>query len=257
MNAADKPRRLLDPPGCQVLADTLGDTPETVISVHQLRRGLCRAYLVGNPGDFNGVILQSEEEPEELMGFGTTPEAWWEILQTVQGWTCVEVPRAGAALLGPLIETHRRVSIRYYQDIYHTLEKPAERIAHPLVRQLTIADADIVAAAPAAVRGGGFGSLHTLLTEGLVAGAIVNNHLVAITFTSARSKHYANLAVATLESWRTQGFATATASLVSQLVQRDGQIPVWSAGEDNWISLRIAHRLGFGEVLRRVYIILE
>ena len=97
------------------------------------------------------------------MGFGTTPEAWWEILQTVQGWTCVEVPRAGAAMLGALIENHRQVSIRYYQDIYHTLEKPAERIAHPLVRQLTLSDADIVAAAPAAVRGGGFGSVHTLL----------------------------------------------------------------------------------------------
>ena len=33
-----------------------------------------------------------------------------------------------------------------------------------------------------------------------------------------------------------------------------GLVPVWSAGEDNETSLRIAARLGFDEVSRRVYL---
>ena len=38
---------LLDPEKFFVLAEALGDTLETVIAVDRLRRGLCRAYVVG------------------------------------------------------------------------------------------------------------------------------------------------------------------------------------------------------------------
>jgi len=36
----------LDAKRCYVLADALGDTPETVISVHSLKRGLCKAVFI-------------------------------------------------------------------------------------------------------------------------------------------------------------------------------------------------------------------
>ncbi len=44
------------------LARPLGDTLETVISVHQLTRGLCAAYGFGDPTRPDAVVLQSASE---------------------------------------------------------------------------------------------------------------------------------------------------------------------------------------------------
>jgi predicted GNAT family acetyltransferase len=63
--------------------------------------------------------------------------------------------------------------------------------------------------------------------------------------------------VYTKEAYRRRGFATAAASLVARRVQEAGQIPVWSAGGHNVASLRVAEKLGFEEVSRRVYVIPE
>jgi hypothetical protein len=57
--------RPLGAPGRESLARALGDTPETVISVHQLTRGLCAAYVVGDPSQPEAVVLQSGHLPEE------------------------------------------------------------------------------------------------------------------------------------------------------------------------------------------------
>ena len=78
---------------------------------------------------------------------------------------------------------------------------------------------------------------------------------LAIAFTSARTARHADIGVATLEPWRGRGFATAAASLVAGAIQADGQTPVWSTGEGNLASLRVAAKIGFVEVGRRTYVI--
>jgi len=104
----------LDPKGCRVLADALGDTPETVISVHLLRRGLCRAYIAGDSSRFDGAIIQADALPNEPTGFGSDPEVLWELLKSVQGWDCVDVASECAIPLGALIEREMGVRVRYY-----------------------------------------------------------------------------------------------------------------------------------------------
>src|SRR2546428_793631 len=84
--------------------------------------------------------------------------------------------------------------------------------------------------------------------EGVAAGAVVDRRLVAIAITSARTARHADVGVATLAPWRRRGLATAAASLVTRAVQAAGQTPVWSCGEDNLASLRVARKLGFVEV---------
>ena len=49
--------------------------------------------------------------------------------------------------------------------------------------------------------------------------------------------------------------ATAAAALVAERVQAHGRIPVWSCGGTNVASLRVAAKLGFREVSRRVYLL--
>jgi predicted GNAT family acetyltransferase len=99
--------------------------------------------------------------------------------------------------------------------------------------------------------------MRVLLEEGIVACAVVAGRIVATARTAARTQRHAELGVFTQEAYRRRGFATAATSLVAQRVQEAGQIPVWSAGAHNVASLRVAHKVGFVEVSRRVYVILE
>ncbi len=237
------------------LTDALGDTPETVISAHALRRGLCRAYA-----SKAAAIVQWDEQPGEPAGFGDDAAALWDLLQAVDGWFCVEVTTACAAALGPLIEAGTGTRVRYYGDIYYTLMVPAAPLhddGNDTVRLLTVADLPLLDAAPREIQGAGFGGTLALLDEGIVAGAIVDGALVAIAHTSALTPRHADIGGATLEGWRGRGFATVAAALVARQVQATGRTPVWSTGEDNVASQRVAEKLGFAEVARRMYVIVE
>jgi predicted GNAT family acetyltransferase len=99
-----------------------------------------------------------------------------------------------------------------------------------------------------------FGSAAALLAEGLAAGAVVDGRLVSVAFTSARTVRHSEVGVVTAAPWRDQGFSTATAALVCADIQNAGQFPVWSTSEDNVASRRVATKLGFVEVSRRVYV---
>ena len=163
-----RPRRI-EPRQFGLLADALGDTLETTIFVHLLRRGLCCAYVAGDPERFLGAIVQDNHAPGEPTAFGADPQILWELLQIVPGWECVEI--------------------------------------------------------------------------------------VSIAHTYARTTRHADISVRTFAAWRGHAFATAAASIVAGCIQEASQTPVWSTGEDNWASLRVAQKLGFVEISRRTYVI--
>lgn len=247
----------LDPKGCRVLADALGDTPETVISVHSLRRGLCKAYVAGDPSGFEGAVIQWDFLPSEPEGFGSDPEILWDLLKSVKGWGCIRVASECANALGQIIEKRMGVCVRYYGCICCTLSKPVLNFQNEAVRQLTLKDLKLLESAPVEVQGFGFGSPGGLLSDGIVACALVSDKIVAIAHTSARTERHADIGIFTLEGRRGRGFATAAASIVARRVQEAGQIPVWNTGEDNIASLRVAQKLGFTEVSRSTFVILD
>ena len=107
----------------------------------------------------------------------------------------------------------------------------------------------------AGVDGDSFGDLSVLLTEGLVAAAVISGKIVATAQTGALTERYADIGVETDAEWSRRGFATVMASIVARRVQKAGRIPVWSCGEDNMASLRVAEKLGFQEVSRLTYVI--
>ena len=100
----------------------------------------------------------------------------------------------------------------------------------------------------------GFATFEDLLTDGVAAGAVVEGSLVALAHTNAMTTRYGDIGVATDELWRGKGFASSAASIVARRIQERGRTPVWSAGEGNAASLRVAAKLGFVEVSRRVYL---
>ena len=77
---------------------------------------------------------------------------------------------------------------------------------------------------------------------------------MALAHTNAMTALFGDIGVATDEPWRGMGFASSAASIVAHLIQERGRTPVWSAGEGNVASLRVAAKLGFMEVSRRVYL---
>jgi len=245
----------VSPSDCLRLADALGDTPETVISVHKLRRGLCRAYVAGEPSHFDGAVIESFDLPEEPEAFGSDAEALWELLQSVERWNCVNVALDVAAPLGKLLETRLGIPVRHCGDVYHVLTRPAAPFPDDAVRQLTLDDVGLLESGPFPFPGGGFGGPGPLLTHGIAACAIVSGRIVCFAHTYARSERHADIGVATVEAWRGRGFGTAAASLVARRVQEAGQTPVWSAGEDNAASLRVAQKIGFTRVSCRIYLI--
>jgi RimJ/RimL family protein N-acetyltransferase len=237
------------------LAEALGDTPETVIPCHQLVRGLARCWVAGTLPDFEAALVQATNAPREPTGFGRSAHALWRLLRDVAGWTCVSVDARLAEPLRRLVEADLGVPARLYGDIHHVLWQSAAVHEHPWVRRLTVEDLPVILAAPPEVQGSNWGSARAMVEDGFVAGALADGELVAIATVGALTAAHADVGVATLEPYRGRGLSTAAASLVARWAQSRGRTPVWSTGEDNAASLRVARKLGFVEVSRREFVI--
>ncbi len=258
-------REPLPPPSAEAtegylasVVEALGDTPETVIALQFLREGTCEVLCVGDPVDFEGIIIQSLDMPTEPMAFGNSAEAIGGLVPHLTGWSCLNVPAHLAdALVEPVASAAGTTDMRMQDDIYHQLIRPAPLTALPSVRFLTPADRDLVVAASPELIGNGVDRLLKTLEHGHIAGAVREEALVSLAYTFAISERHADIGVVTHPQWQGQGLATAVTSLVAQAIQEHNRIPVWSCGGTNLASLRTAARVGFEEVSRRVYLIPE
>ena len=248
--------RLLEAAQHRVLAAALPEAPHTVQSIHMLRRGLCRAYVAGDPASFDSAILQPIDWPEEPTGFGSNPELLWKLLQLVEGWACILVDSECASPLGEIIQNERGTQVRYLEDVSHVLTRPAKVYRENRVRRLTLADLNLLESTPLELRSGLWHNPRELLTEGIMTCGVISGEIVATALVTACTDTYAEIGVFTREDHRGRGYATASASLVAQALQERGSIPMWGAGLHNAASLRVAQKLGFKEVSRRVYVIL-
>ncbi len=237
--------------------ETIGDKPETVIWTHVLRRGNCNAYVAGNIPQYQTAIVQALDMPAEPSGFGVDAGSIWDLLECIKGWNCILVDRECAASLGKIIHEHTGSRIRYLADINYELHDLPPAFSNPAVRRLTVSDLGLLESAPTELRSSFWENTRELLTEGIVAGAIIDNRIVATAIVSSFSDRYADIGITTLPDFRRRGFTIAAASIVARAVQEIDKIPVWSTGETNIASRRIAEKLGFVEVIRRVYIMLE
>ena len=250
MNCRPKP---LDPDGIKRLAETIDEIPETVIPLHLLTQGTCKAYAIGDPASSDAVVVQSNSQPDEPFGIGNDPDGLWALLRHLDDWKVVDVSPSVAPRLGAIIREATGKRAWYYDDVYHTLTKPPPVIDVPAVREFTLDDMGLLVAA--GVNGVDFqGGLPALIEAGTIAGAVVEARIVSTALTAAITDRYADIGVATDECFRGRGFATAAASIVARRIQETGRTPVWSCGEDNMASLRVAEKLGFEEVSRLTYV---
>ncbi len=190
------------------------------------------------------------------MAFGTDAAAIWALLPVLTGWDCINVEPEVAADVGTAIAM---TSGRPVRELWRRLPRPprpARRSERGGVRRLTLDDLPLFAASPEFALSE-FGSPHDVLAEGCAAGAVVDGRLVSLVQTSAMSERFADVGAVTGADFRGRGYATAAGAIVCRWVRESGRTPVWSCGEDNGASLRVARKLGFREVGRRVYLIPE
>lgn len=235
----------------------LGDTPETVISLHFLDRGECEVLCVGVPSDMEGIIIQTNGMPEEPSAYGTSAEAIASLIPHLTGWAVLNVPEDLVAdLVEPVAMAAGVESVRMLDDIYHVRTEPMEPSLHGEARLLTSLDLPLLAAATDLV-GDGFDRLRDVLEWGFVAGVERNGALVSLAHTFAASERHMDIGVATLAEWRGHHFASMVGSVVTQAILDSGRTAVWSTGGINLPSLQVARRLGFTETGRRTYLIPE
>ena len=250
------PGVVLDERGRLRLATAIGETPETLMTIEQLRRGLCRATVSGSPDRPEAAIVQPDAFPTDATAIGNDPDALWSLLSGMDGWQCVDTAHDIAPALAARITAATRRACTLHEEIFFLLDRPVEAWTHTNVRRLTAGDLPLMAAATAGLGMGDwrFGSAAALITEGFAAGAVIGGQLVAVAFTAARGARLADVGIVTREEWRHQGLSTAAAALVCADIQAAGQIPVWGTSVDNIASRRVAAKLGFREVSRRVYV---
>ena len=81
----------LDPDGIRRLVEAIDETPETVIPLHLLTQGTCKAYAVGDPASSAAVVVQSDSLRAEPFGLGSDAHGLWELLRHLDDWTVVDV----------------------------------------------------------------------------------------------------------------------------------------------------------------------
>ncbi len=238
------------------LADALPENVESMTGIHRLRRGIANAWVAGTPEEPRASVVQSRFLVEEPALYGSDPEAGWSLLREVPGWLAVNAGSAVAPRLAELIESETGEHCTLRAEHYYRLDQRAASFSDPLVRVIGPADLAMVEAAtePLSMHGWRYGSAKSLLSDGWLAGAVIDGELVAVAFSAAETSRYVEVGIKTHEDWRGRGFSTAAASLVCAAIQAGGKTPVWSTEDDNFASQRVGAKLGFREVSRRIYV---
>lgn len=237
-----------DASGREVLIAQLDDS--SVLSIAALRHGQ-RAYVSGQTECFTALAV--EELPTEFRGYGD-PVALAHLMGLVPEWGCLEVETELAQAVARNLSEASGSAVRFYGSIYYELHEPVRRIRHDAIQLLQLDDLHLLDQADPVLH---IEEPSRALREGVVVGAVVEGRLVAQASCVARSQAYGDIGVATLEEFRGQGLARATASEVAYLLQQAQTVPVWSTGETNWASQRVAQKLGFTLTTRRTYVIPE
>lgn len=246
----------LDQAGMLLLRAAIGEAPETLMSLEHLRRGLCRAWVLGPLGDPLASAVQPTAFPGDVSAYGSDAQAIFALLRQLDDWEAADVATDQARSIAEWLGWATRRPVTFSREHFFILDVPAPLLPNPAVRMLGETDLPLLEAATGPLGMGDWrlGSAGTLLAEGQAAGAVIDGALVAVAFTAAVGERYVDVGIVTHQARRGQGLATSAAALVCAAIQADSRTPVWGASEENLSSQRVAAKLGFQAVTQRVYL---
>jgi predicted GNAT family acetyltransferase len=80
---------------------------------------------------------------------------------------------------------------------------------------------------------------------------------VALALLSASHGRFTDIGTVPLAPWRRPGLSSAAVTLVAEEVVARGRVPVWSTGEHNVASQRVAEKVGFRPYGRGEYLVCD
>lgn len=157
----------LDEAGRILLRSAIGEAPETLMSLAQLRRGLCRAFVVEPPERPLAAAVQPDAFPGDVRLYGNDAQAIFALLRELDGWEAADVAAAQARLLAAWLGWATRRPVIFSREHFFTLETSAPALPNPVVRMLGEADVPLLEAAtePLGMGDWRFGSAQALLAE--------------------------------------------------------------------------------------------
>jgi RimJ/RimL family protein N-acetyltransferase len=242
-------------PGCfAAIADWLGDSLDTVVPLHALRTRRCAVWLDGAPAAPRAVLLLADYVKGEPWALGTDAASAARLLDAVPGWSCVNVSLDLANAMADALSRATGRPVTRYGDLYFAPARPVEPPTDQRVRLMTRDDAALLRAAPDDARPGEDAFIDVLLREGFCAAATVDGHVVAQAHAYGITPRHAEIGARTAAAYRCRGLSTACGAALSHRLQATGRLPVWSTGEANVASQRVAAKIGLELVHRRVYL---
>lgn len=232
----------------------LGDRPQTVVAAHALASGRCQAWCVGDAGDPRALLVRAHWVPSEPYAFGRDAPAVVDLLLAIGGWTCVNVGGSLVETMPDELQRRTGHQVQRLGDLYHVLLRSGQRFTDPSVRLLGQDEVDLLFAAGPPVGPADRRTASTILREGVCAASVIDGRVVSRVHAYPGLPRHAELGAATSEPYRRRGLNTACASLVAETLLRRGVTPVWSTGESNLPSQRVASKVGFVPTTPRVYL---
>lgn len=243
-----------DPECFDALADWLGDAMDTVVPLHALRTRRCKVWLDGPPASPRAVALLADYVAGEPWAFGSDADAAARLLRALPDRKCVNVATDFAEAVAHAMSRDTGQTVSRYGDLYFIPPGPVSVAPDGRVRFMTRDDAALLRAAPDDARPGSDAFIDTLLREGFCAAAVIDGCVVAQAHAYALTQRHAEIGARTAEAHRRRGLSTACGAAVCRRLQELGRVPVWSTGESNFASQRVADKMGLKLVMRRAYL---
>ena len=243
-----------DPTSFAALAEWLGDSFDTIVPAHALRTRRCTVWLDGPASAPRAAVVLADYVPREPWAFGADARAAVRLLREAPEWTCVNVSLDVADAIAAEMARAAARPVARHGDLYFVPHGSVAPVPDDHVRMITANDATLVRGSPDDATPGPAEFIDVLLREGLCAAAVVDGRVVAQAHAYCITPRHAEIGARTAAAYRGRGLSTACGALLCARLQQINRLPVWSTGESNLASQRVAQKIGLNLTHRRVYL---
>ena len=241
-----------------LVAEKLGDSPTTVIPLHFILRGRTQVYTDDAREPRNLLIVFTYGYGE---AFASGPDSQVLAQLCIEAQVCKHhlwAPAEAAEAVAQVVQEHASRPVERLPQLHRILTTaPPAFLSNPPARLLTSADLELIEQAPPqfAPALAGWESRAVALSESGAAAVVLDGGIVSLACVFARTPRHADIAVHTLQDFRSRGYSTACAALVARVVLESGRTPTWTVQERNLASVRISEKLGFQTVARSMLLV--
>jgi len=233
--------------------DALGENTRTVIPFHFVLR---RTASVWADDALRSVVIRTAHPRPQVFVFGDDAPTLTDFIHNAGRARLYWVPEGCADDIECELRAWLGGGLDRLPDVQRTVDRAVD-IPPPAgveLRRLRAADLPLLQSAHQELHWlyESWGDWETVLSEGIVVGAIVDGEVASAGVTFARAAVLDDIGVATVSTYQRGGLSSACSALLVREILAQGRRPVWTVFVENTPSVRISERLGFRTMTRCV-----